>query len=374
MKNRVCEMFGIDFPLFAFSHCRDVVSAVSRSGGFGVLGAAALSPRKLEIELDWIDANIGGRPYGVDLLMPQSYVGRSEKTPPSALDLDAKVPAGHRAFIEGILKRYQVPELPEDQRRPKSYRGIMKEGARALLETALRHPVKLFVSALGSPPLDVVEEVHRRGALVGALAGKVKHAHSHVEAGVDLVIAQGTEAGGHTGEISTMVLVPEVVDAVSPVPVLAAGGIGCGRQVAAAMALGAEGVWTGSVWLTVTEADTIPPVVEKLVAAGSDQTVRSRCISGKPARILRTAWSDAWDAPESPGTLPMPLQHHVTSDAQERIQRYAHTPGGRELVGAPVGQIVGRMSSVRDVREVVRDMMEELVEAVDRVGRQLESE
>src|SRR5213079_3521519 len=154
---------------------------------------------------------------------------------------------------------------------------------------------------------------------VAALAGKPQHAERSLARGVDLIVAQGTEAGGHTGEISTMVLVPEVVDAVSPTPVLAAGGIGNGRQIAASLALGAQGVWCGSVWLTTEEAETHPIVKEKFLAASSSDTVRSRASTGKPARQLRTAWTEAWDSPDNPDPLPMPLHGMLIADAQRRM-------------------------------------------------------
>jgi NAD(P)H-dependent flavin oxidoreductase YrpB (nitropropane dioxygenase family) len=206
----------------------------------------------------------------------------------------------------------------------------------------------------------VVDRAHERGMKVGALVGTAGHAMKQVADGVDIVIAQGTEAGGHTGEISTMVLVPEVVDAVHPTPVLAAGGIGSGRQVAAALALGAEGVWTGSVWLTVREADTPPALLSKLLAAKATETVRSRSWSGKPIRMLRTPWTDAWESETSPGTLPAPLQAVLFEEADRRIQRSGHA----ELAGTPVGQIVGRMNTVRSARDVLLSMVEGYLEAV----------
>jgi NAD(P)H-dependent flavin oxidoreductase YrpB (nitropropane dioxygenase family) len=166
-----------------------------------------------------------------------------------------------------------------------------------------------------------------------------------------------------------MVLVPDVVDAVAPVPVLAAGGIGSGRQMAAAMALGADGVWTGSIWLTTIENETGPVVTEKLLHATSTDTVRSRSLTGKPARMLRTAWTEAWDAPESPGTLPMPLQFILNSYATQKMGR--NQP--RELVGMPVGQIVSRMSSVRTSKQVVLDLVEEYVDVTQRLAADLES-
>jgi len=365
VRTRVCDLFGIDLPIFAFSHCRDVVAAVSKAGGLGVLGALAFSPEQLEIELRWIDEHVGDRPYGVDVVMPASYAGAGELDPEHmAEELDHMIPERHRQFVEGVLAQHHVPPLPADEDKPVGLLGWTHEGARPQVDIALAHPIKLLVNALGPPPKDIVELAHEHGVKVAALVGSVQQAQRQVNQGVDMIVAQGHEAGGHTGEVATMVLVPEVVDAVAPVPVLAAGGIGSGRQIAAALALGAEGVWTGSIWLTTAESDMSPLVVDKLLHATSRDTVRSRIMTGKPARMLRTAWTDAWDAPESPGTLPMPLQYMLTAEAQRRIAKYQVA----ELTGMPVGQIVGTMNAVRPVRDVIYDLVEGFVEATEHLN------
>jgi len=365
VRTRVCDLFGIDLPIFAFSHCRDVVAAVSKAGGLGVLGALAFSPEQLEIELRWIDEHVGDRPYGVDVVMPASYAGAGELDPEHmAEELDHMIPERHRQFVEGVLAQHHVPPLPADEDKPVGLLGWTHEGARPQVDIALAHPIKLLVNALGPPPKDIVDLAHEHGVKVAALVGSVQQAQRQVNQGVDMIVAQGHEAGGHTGEVATMVLVPEVVDAVAPVPVLAAGGIGSGRQIAAALALGAEGVWTGSIWLTTAESDMSPLVVDKLLHATSRDTVRSRIMTGKPARMLRTAWTDAWDAPESPGTLPMPLQYMLTAEAQRRIAKYQVA----ELTGMPVGQIVGTMNAVRPVRDVIYDLVEGFVEATEHLN------
>ena len=369
MRTELCDVFGIDVPLFAFSHCRDVVAAVSRAGGMGVLGALAFSPEQLEVELRWIDEHVGGRPYGVDVIIPASYAGAELDGPDLAEQLAAMIPERHRQFVEDILARYSVPPLPPEVDRPAGLLGWTNQGGRSQVEVALSHPIALLANALGPAPADVVTQAHAYGVRVAGLVGTAEHASRQVAAGVDLIVAQGTEAGGHTGEISTMVLVPDVVDAVAPVPVLAAGGIGDGRQLAAALALGAQGVWTGSIWLTVTESDVSPVVRDKLLRAGPGDTVRSRSLTGKPARLLRTAWTDAWDHPSGPGALPMPLQFMVTAEALQRIGR----SGNQQLAGTPVGQIVGRMNSVRATRDVVFDLVDEAVRTIERLHRQLAS-
>ena len=353
-------MFGIEFPIFAFSHCRDVVAAVSRAGGMGVLGALAFSPEQLEIELAWIDDHVDGKPYGVDVVMPASLAGSDVEK------LEAMIPEAHRRWVEDVLEQHHVPPLPQGEPMPEGLLAWTHDKAKRQVDIALRHPIGLIANALGTPPGDVIAQAHDSGVQVAALVGNAHQAVAQVEAGVDVVIAQGTEAGGHTGEIATMVLVPEVVEAVRPTPVLAAGGIGSGRQMAAAMALGADGVWTGSIWLTVREADTNPVVTEKLLKAGSRDTVRSRAWTGKPARLLKTAWTEAWDSPDSPGALPMPLQFMLTAEAMSRMNRYAHVEGSRakDLVGMPVGQIVGRMNAVRPARDLIYEIVSEYVETV----------
>jgi NAD(P)H-dependent flavin oxidoreductase YrpB (nitropropane dioxygenase family) len=365
MRTRVGAAFGIDYPIFAFSHCRDVVAAVSRAGGLGVLGALYFTPEELDAELTWIDEHVEGKPYGVDVVMPASYTGAELASNGGRGDFEAKleelIPARHREFVEQTLERFGVPPASTESRH---LLGWTDATARPQVEVALAHPIALLANALGPPPADIVALAHDHGVKVAALASNARHATKQVAVGVDLIVAQGTEAGGHTGDIATMVLVPEVVEAVGPVPVLAAGGIGRGSQVAAALALGADGVWTGSVWLTVAEADSSPILRKKLLAASSADTVRSRSLTGKPARMLRTAWTDAWESPDSPGTLPMPLQFMLTADAIGRISR-AENP---ELVGLPVGQIVGAMKSVRPARDVIYTLIEEYIAAVERLN------
>ncbi len=366
MQTPLAEELGLEFPIFAFTHCRDVAAAVSKAGGLGVLGVAGHSLANLRMELEWIESEIGDKPYGVDLLLPARFAG-SDRGGFGAEELDARIPEEHRRFLDRLLEEHGVPPLPPDVKLAPEF-SVGYEQQRDVIELVLDHPIRLIASALGPPPPWMIEAGRERGVKVAALAGTVEHARRHVEAGVDIVVAQGTEAGGHTGLVSTLVLVPEVVDAVAPVPVLAAGGIGNGRQVTAALALGAQGVWTGSVWLTTEEAETHPVVKQKFLEATSSDTVRSRSLTGKPARQLRSAWTEAWEDPDNPDPLPMPLQPRLVREAQARIARSAHkSPGAEQLSNYFVGQIVGSMNHVKSVRSVVEELVKEYADTMERL-------
>ena len=383
MRTAVTELFGIDVPILAFSHCRDVVAAVTKAGGMGVLGVVAHTPEQLEIDLEWIEQEIGARPYGVDVIVPAKYAG-AEGGGATIDDIRRLIPPAHIEFVDDILRRYDVPAFADDDD-PRSvlagtagtHAAVPFSAAQAdsLLEIALAHKPALVVNALGPPTGPMIERTKAAGRLVGALAGKAQHAQRHVNVGVDLIIAQGSEAGGHTGEIGSMVLIPEIVDAVAPVPVLGAGGIGRGRQMAAAMALGAQGVWCGSIWLTTDEAETHPVVKRKFLDATSSDTVRSRARTGKPARQLRSAWTDEWDDPTHPAPLGMPMQPMLVAEAIARIDRAAHRDGsGAEaLSNYFVGQIVGAMNTTGPAAAVVYEMIDEFIETVEALDEQLRS-
>lgn len=381
MRTAVTDLLGIEFPIFAFSHCRDVVAAVSKAGGLGVLGAVSHTPEQLEIDLDWIEDEIGDRPYGVDLIVPAKYAG-DEGGGYTMDDIRRLIPPEAKAFVDDILRRYEVPELPADDddtrtnanRRSSGSAPFSAASAGPQLDITLAHRTAFVANALGPPPQFMIDQVKSAGRVMGALAGRAAHAQRHVNAGVDLIIAQGSEAGGHTGEIGSMVLIPEIVDAVAPVPVLGAGGIGRGRQMAAAMALGAQGVWCGSVWLTTEEAETHPVVKQKMLAATSADTIRSRSLTGKPARMLKTAWTEEWDRPDTPDPLGMPLQPILVAEAQARISRAAHTAGSgaEQLADYFVGQVVGTMNQTKKSGQVVMEMVEEFIESVEQLGSLLD--
>jgi NAD(P)H-dependent flavin oxidoreductase YrpB (nitropropane dioxygenase family) len=370
VRTPLCDLLGIEHPIVGFSPSEHVAAAVSRAGGLGVLGCVRFNdPAELDATLDWMDANTGGRPYGIDVVMPARVPAEG-----TAVDLNQLIPAEHKDFVQQTLLKLGVPPLPDGAQPADGVLGWLHSIARQHVEVAMAHPARLIANALGPPPPDVIAGAHERGMLVAALAGKAEHARRQVASGVDIVVAQGYEAGGHTGEIGSMVLVPEIVDAVGGPdgkPVLAAGGIGCGRQIVAALALGAAGVWMGSAWLATREYEqttSVTAVTRAVLAATSSDTVRSRIYSGKPARLLKNRWTDAWEQPGAPEPLGMPLQNLLVSEAHQRLMR----SGQPDVVPMPAGQIVGRVNEVRPVADVVADLVREAaetLEALETLGR-----
>ncbi|PKZ66223.1 monooxygenase [Gordonia terrae] len=377
MRTELAEKFGIEYPIFGFTPSQDVAAAISRAGGLGVLGCVRFNEAdELDEVLEWMHENTDGKPFGVDVVMPAKI-----PTEGSKVDLDSMIPPEHRAFVERTLDDLGVPPLPGGDRVDAGVLGWLHSVARSHVDISMEHrrkygQIKLIANALGSPPPDVIQTAHDNGVLVAALAGAKDHALHHVEAGVDIVIAQGYEGGGHTGEVTSMVLWPELVDAVGDTaPVLAAGGVGSGRQIAAAIALGAQGVWMGTYWLTaaeyklgVPEGSEKPSTVQQaLLKATSRDTVRRRIYSGKPARLLKTAWTDAWDAESAPEPLPMPLQNLLVAEAHARISQ-ADNP---DVVAMPAGQIVGRCNAITPVADLIADLVSEYDEAVGRMNKTL---
>jgi NAD(P)H-dependent flavin oxidoreductase YrpB (nitropropane dioxygenase family) len=373
VKPAICERFGIDFPLFAFSHCRDVVAAVTNAGGFGVLGATAYTPEQLDRELSWIDDHVHGKPYGADIIVPAKFEGKGESL--SRTQLIDRIPTDYREFVAALLSAHDI----EPEHSPRlGGSALTGDTGHDLLDVAMSHPIKLIANALGVPPDYMIDAGRERGVPVAALVGAKEHAVKQVAAGVDLIVAQGTEAGGHCGEVTTLVLIPEVLDALAAIgsstPVLAAGGIVTGRQMAAAVAMGADGAWTGSVWLTTEEAETAPHTVQKMLAATSRDTVRSAGRTGKPSRQLVSDWTDAW-LPHSDGRqpLPLPLQSMLCEPVLRRVDALATQghPGAQALATYFVGQGVGLMNKVKPARDVVLEFIEDYLAAAERLSGSL---
>ncbi len=370
MQNRLQKHLGFQSPIFAFSHCRNVVAEVTKAGGFGVLGASTFSPKQLEVELAWIDEQVGDLPYGVDVIIPVKY-DRDAEAAFGKKDLNDLIPDTHKAFMKDFLDAEGVPELPQEEKTrvhdeiASGRGGMTPEGARRLLDVVVHHPkIRVVVSALGAPPADVVRDLRHRGIVIGAMCGKPKHASRQCAAGVDFVVAQGTEAGGHTGAISTLVLVPDVIDAVkNEIPVIAAGGFARGSQIAAALAMGAEGVWCGTVWLGTRESELTPFEKQAYFAAEAEDAVRRRCRTGKTVRMLKSRLSEIWEAPDAPEYLDPPLQGVLFNEVTARVIRAERS----DLYSFPAGQVVGSMKQETSVRQVMLEMQTELADALERL-------
>ena len=373
MNSLICDLLDIEFPLIAFSHCRDVVVEVSKAGGFGVLGAARYNASTLEAELSWIDGHIDGKPYGVDLIAPTSMAVAEENG--AAEDLKNRVPQEYFDFASGILERHDIDASDVYANQYESDSFLTKNKATSIIDVAFDHPIKLIANALGVPPAYMIDMGKEKGVATAALIGTREHAIKQVEAGVNIVVASGTEAGGHCGDVSTLVLIPEVSSVLkdSGVPVVAAGGIVTGRQMAACMAMGAAGVWTGSVWLTCAESDTPPVLKEKMLRASSRETVRSRSRTGKHSRQLRSPWTDAWESNTAPEPLSMPLQSQVTENPLAKVTKLAEIghEGARQLSTSWVGQGVGLMSSTQSAKAIVYDFMQDYLVASERLQASL---
>ena len=374
MNSKICELLDIEFPLVAFTHCRDVVVAVSKAGGCGVLGAVGMSPEQLEQELKWIDDHIDGKPYGVDVLIPNKMVDQSEKF--DADKLKGMIPQEYADFRADVLEKHDIEasELRTIDTAGSSFAANTKsDGAKALLDVAFNHPIKLIANALGVPPDWMLQMGKENDVKVAALLGTAQHAINQVKAGVDILVVSGTEAGGHCGSVSTMVLIPEVYEAIQPygdVPILAAGGIVTGKQMAAAMTMGASGAWCGSVWLTTVESEVPPVIKEKMVAANSSQTVRSRSRTGKHSRQLVSPWTEAWEAESAPEPLPMPLQPMVAEPALQKVAKLAEGghDGAKDLATYWVGQGVGLMNQSISASDVVQEFKEDFIGAYERLN------
>jgi NAD(P)H-dependent flavin oxidoreductase YrpB (nitropropane dioxygenase family) len=367
MQTEFCKQLGIEVPIFAFTHCRDVVVEVSKAGGIGVLGAVGYSPAQLKEELDWIDAHIGNHIYGVDTAIPQKYEGMGEMDPAKLVEmLQAAIPEQHRKFADKLLADHGVPELAgEDDEVTLSFSEAQGQ---LLVDEALTRPkCRMIVNALGTPPASIIKQVHASGRLIGALAGRLKHGIKHKEAGLDFIVCQGSEGGGHAGEVTSMVLWPQMVDAVAPLPILAAGGIGNGRQILAAMSMGVAGVWMGSMWLNATEAAAEPAQRESYMKASSEDTVRSRAWTGKTARMLKNEWTEAWERADTPDPLPMPLQGYLTFDAVRRTHKYAGSGDCQKVAFNPIGQVVGQINETESCRDIVFRLLTEYSDALEHV-------
>lgn len=364
MKTLLANRLGIDVPIFAFSHCRDVVAAVTKAGGMGVLGAAWMTPEEFEISIDWIRTRVDGKPFGVDLVFPGTH--GEEGSPEEYLE---QIPDQYFSFVKKLLDDAGLEDLTIADRNEymaeyAKKMAMTNKKSQRQLEISLESSVSLIVGALGVTPNSVVKAARARGIQTGALVGNAKHAAKQKAAGVDLLVAQGTEAGGSVGNIASMVLWPQVVQAADTLPVLAAGGISRGSQILAALALGCQGVWLGSLWLGTAESDLNMEMREKLFGSDSEDARLSTALTGKQGRMLYTRYVEAWGRPGAPKPLNWPMQSILGGYPFKRAER-AHD---LDYWTYSVGQVVGDMKEHTTVRGEIERMLNEYLEALEKLN------
>lgn len=352
----ICDRLDIRYPIFGFAHDIATVAAISNVGGYGVYGATRRFPHEITEELAKIRELVGDRPFGVDLVLPP---GMPEHNSREAIE--AEIPAEHKEFVTGLIEKYQVPPSSGPGMRTRFIRSAEIEQAQ--LRAVLDSDVDMFACGIGAPP-EAVAEAKARGKTTLALIGSPHHVERSRRAGVEILVAQGYDAGAHTGPIGTYSLVPQIVDAAADIPVLVAGGVATGRHIAAALAMGAQGVWMGTAWLLCEEhQDHMHPVnTAKLKAAGSADTVITRSESGKTFRQVRTAWSQEWEAADAPEPLKMPWQDVLVGDLLGAIEEHDIEP----LIHSGAGQSVAYFDEVRPVATIMEELVDSATEALAR--------
>ena len=353
----VCDQLGIEYPIFGFAHDVATVAAISKAGGYGVYGATRRFPQEIEAELADIKIRVGDAPFGVDLVLPP---GMPEHNSRAAIE--AEIPPEHKAFVDGLIERYNVPPATEPGMRTRFIRSAEIEEEQ--IRTVLDSEVNMFACGIGAPG-PVIREAKARDKITLALIGSPHHVPRALAAGVDMIVAQGYDAGAHTGPIGTYSLVPQIVDAAGEVPVLVAGGVATGRHIAAALAMGAQGVWMGTAWLLSEEhqGHMHPVNTEKLIAAGSGDTVITRSESGKTFRQVRTAWSQEWEAADAPEPLKMPYQDVLVGDLLGAIEEHDIEP----LIHSGAGQSVGYFNEVKPVDTIMQKLVSEATDTLNQM-------
>ncbi len=366
LETAICEQLGIEYPVFAFNHCRDVIAAVSNGGGIGVLGATGLSPEGILAEGKWLRKNTD-KPIGMDILLPAKVPGKGTKK-----DLFDSIPKENIEFMSKLRKELDLPTAPAAQSTNPNVMDLGVGGTQASqmeqIEAICEAKPDVFAGGLGMNP-EAVEKCHSAGIKVISLVGNVRQARKVAAWGVDYIVAQGTEAGGHTGRIGTLALVPLVVDAVKPIPVIAAGGIGGGRGLAASLALGAVGVWTGTIWLTAHENPLEDFIKDRLIGATEEDAVITRAHTGKTARSLKTKFIEYWEQPGAPEPTNAPFQAMYLpvpwGVSTENPNKFWEERGLQDWIGTPAGQVMAQMTERKGAKQILFDMVSEAMDIIE---------
>ena len=359
LSTRVCEILEIEKPIvlagMGGASCPALAAAVSNAGGLGVLGAAGCGPSMLR---DWIreTRELTDKPFGVDTLLPASVrrANYDEQEGPTPQDLIPERQEFARKFMEKEgLDASDLETLQSLQRKtiPGEPAPLTKEFFEAQMEVVTQERVPVYASGLGNPG-PWMTDLRANGTKVMAVVGAVRHAIQVKSSGLDIIVAQGHDGGGHNSPIGTMALIPQVVDAVGDTPVLGAGGIVDGRGIAAAMMLGAEGVWIGSAFLASEEANIFDFQKEAIVEATEEGTSVSRTVTGKPARIIKSKWTEHW-VKEEVDPLPMPFQGQISGP----VMAAANRDGRGDINPGFAGQGIGMIKAVRPAKDIFDELV-----------------
>jgi NAD(P)H-dependent flavin oxidoreductase YrpB (nitropropane dioxygenase family) len=354
-------MLGIEYPILSAGMGPnllgeetgapvDLVVAVSEAGGLGVLGASGYTIDELRQAIRDIRARTD-KPFGVDILLPKNIVEMEQAGGANEVPLDQMLKTLPQSHQEWVNKMKKELDLPDVEVMVKMDTTTMRPGD--AVKVCIEEKIPLFCAGLGNPGF-MVEEAHANGVKVLAITGNTKNARRMADSGIDLLVAQGHEAGGHTGRIGTMALVPAVIDAVHPLPVLAAGGIGDGRGLAAALAMGCVGVWVGTRFLATNEAGAPQVIKENIVQAVDEDTRVSTMFTGKTLRSLYSKFHAAWEE-SGLEALPFPLQVLISSALLSSFL----AANKEEYIGGFAGQVSGIIREIKPAGQVLEDMVEE---------------
>ncbi len=372
LRTPLCDVLGMEYPVFlagmAVGGIQEtaptpikLVAAVSNAGGLGVLGDSFRTLDEMDAGIKELKKLTNGRPYGVDFLLPATRADVTATSNKEVFEQIVQEYPAHIAVMKEIVKQEGLEEAEVSEGEPMSTDLLKRK-----IEVVLDNKVPVFAAATGVPPEWFTERGHQMGMQFIGMCGAVRHAERQVAANVDIITAQGTEAGGHTGNISTFVLVPQIVKAISPRPVLAAGGIGSGRHVAASLALGAQGVWVGTAFLASEETNIPEDHQNQILSGRSEQFTTSKFSSGKQQRSFHNLVKDAW-VESGLQALPMPLQGIL----MEPMTQAAKAIGRWDLVGNPSGQVSGMLTERRPAKDILMDMVEEAEDTIESMQQNL---